>query len=513
MANIVDEPYRIVAMTYNVCFGCMYSDMEFDDDDNVIKKGTGVFDVTSRELIKTCTKKTNDEADKHNVCLSNIQTVFEKAKTEFNGLDLVGIQEASNWETLIAKSPLSDLAYINHKVESADMVSLYNTTKFKLDAFIVGNLSKEEFISTKTNLKTDKRPDGILNTDYTRTCDGRPYQLLFLTHKSSINKKYIFINIHNGHNNDRQKLIQALAKERSAFIPNAGTVSFKNCTYQEVSEQKKDAMMDPTTYTIQGDYKTTIDATITENSYEIIFMGDTNDKTMKLWTADTPEQMGLQPVTSQTQSDEATDTNIEAYNKVAPTDNERKDEEEHAQKDINSEELFKPLTGLGIKTSVSSKAKKPPRSCCVGKRNLRGYAPDTYQRITTPKNDISKDTDNRIGDYILISKNLTYEEKKNNVIPDFEKNAKTFPTSDHLPVVSVILLPQILAQPEQPILPEQPEQPILPEQPEQPILAAQGGSRRHRRKHKSARQLHTRNRHKHKQTKLKNTKTKRIYKK
>ena len=78
----------------------------------------------------------------------------------------------------------------------------------------------------------------------------------------------------------------------------------------------------------------------------------------------------------------------------------------------------------------------------------------------------------------------------NNVIPDFEKNAKTFPTSDHLPVVSVILLPKASDQ-----------------------ASAQGGSRRHRRKHKSARQLHTRNRHKHKQTKLKNTKTKRIYKK
>lgn len=487
MANIVnDNSHRIVAMTYNVCFGCMYSDMEFDDNGNVKEKGIGRLDVTSQELIKTCTKQTNDEADKHNVCLTNIQAVFASVETAFQGLDLVGIQEASNWNTLIAKSPLLDLDYIHHKVESADMVSLYNKTKFNLDAFIVGNLSKEEFIIKKTNLKTDKRPDGILNTDYTRTCDGRPYQLLFLTHKSS-NKKYIFINIHNGHDNDRKKLIQALAKEKRAFIPNADTVSFKNCTYQEDLEQKK-AMMDPTTYTIQEDYKTTI----TVNSYEIIFMGDTNDKKMKLWTADTDAQMELQPVTSQTQSNEETKetTNIEAHIKAAPTDAERNGEEDQARKDINinSDKFFKPLTDLGITNSVSSKAQKPPRSCCVGKRNLRGYAKDTYQRITTPENDFSKDTDDRIGDYILISNNLMYE--TNNVIPDFEKNAKTFPTSDHLPVVSVILLPKASDQ-----------------------ASAQGGSRRHRRKHKSARQLHTRNRHKHKQTKLKNTKTKRIYKK
>ena len=179
MANIVNEHYRIVAMTYNVCFGCMYSDIELDDKGNVKKTGTGVYDVTSRELIKTCTDKKNADENKNNVCLSNIQDVFKKAKQNFNGLDLVGIQEASNWDKLIEKSPLLDLAYINHKVESADMVSLYNKTKFNLDAFIVGNLSKEEFINTLTKEKTDIRPDGILNTDYTRTCDGRPYQLLF----------------------------------------------------------------------------------------------------------------------------------------------------------------------------------------------------------------------------------------------------------------------------------------------------------------------------------------------
>ena len=492
MANIVnDNSHRIVAMTYNVCFGCMYSDMEFDDNGNVKEKGISRLDVTSRELIKTCTDKKNADENKNNVCLSNIQAVFASVETAFQGLDLVGIQEASNWNTLIAKSPLLDLYYIHHKVESADMVSLYNKTKFILDAFIVGNLSKEEFINTLTKEKTDIRPDGILNTDYRRICDGRPYQLLFLTHKSS-NKKYIFINIHNGHDNDRKKLIQALAKEKRAFIPNEGTLSFKNCTYQEDLEQKK-AMMVPTTYTIQEDYKTTI----TKNSYEIIFMGDTNDKKMKLWTADTDAQMKLQPVTSQTQSYEETKktTNIEAYKKAAPTDTERKGEEVQSQEDINtkSDKFFKPLTDLGITNSVSSKAQKPPRSCCVGKRNLRGYEQQdqhTYQRITTPENDFSKDTDDRIGDYILISTNLTYEPNKNNVIPDFEKNAKIFPTSDHSPVVSVILLPKASDQ-----------------------ASAQGGSRRHRRKHKSARQLHTRNRHKHKQTKLKKIKTKRIYKK
>ena len=483
MANIVvDNHNRIVAMTYNVCFGCMYSDFSIKVDGS--KTGKSQYDVTSEKLVKLCSQeKTGKDT---NICLNNIQTVFKNTKSQFNGLDLVGIQEATNWDTLINTPSLTSLSYIHHKVESADMISLYNHNKFKLDAFIVGNLSTEMFkdisIPDAPGIEEKYKKEG---SNYRRICDGRPYQLLFLTYKSS-NKKYIFINIHNGHGNDRKKLIQALAKEKRAFIPNAGTVSFKNCTYQEDLEKKKDAMMDPTTYTIQEDYKTTIDA----NIYEIIFMGDTNDKKMKLWTADTDAQMALQPVTSQTQSNEETKetTNIEAHIKAAPTDAERNGEEDQARKDINSDKFFKPLTDLGITTSVSSKAQKPPRSCCVGKRNLRGYAQDTYQRITTPKNDFSKDTDDRIGDYILISNNLMYD--TNNVIPDFEKNAKTFPTSDHLPVVSVILLPKASDQ-----------------------ASAQGGSRRHRRKHKSARQLHTRNRHKHKQTKLKNTKTKRIYKK
>ena len=253
--------------------------------------------------------------------------------------------------------------------------------------------------------------------------------------------------------------------------------------------------MDPTTYTIQEDYKTTI----TENSYEIIFMGDTNDKKMNLWTAENKQGKKISPpVTQQTADEEAKETNIEAYNKVAPTDAERSQEEEEAAlQELNSELLFKPLKALGINTNVSSKAKKPPRTCCVGRRNVRGYKPETYVKIPIKdsKTDVSKDTDDRIGDYILISTNLTYEENKNNVIPTFPTNAELFPTSDHLPVVSVILLPKASEQDSA-----------------QPSEQA-GGNRRHRRKHKSARQLHTRNRHKHKQTKLKNTKTKRIYKK
>ena len=424
MENIdVDDPYRIVAMTYNVCFGCMYSDFSVKDGK---ESGNSKFDATSRELVKLCSQKQTDNGK--NICLTNIQTVFESTKTQFSSLDLVGLQEASNWEQLIKASVLTSLSYVHHKALSADMVSLYNHIKFKLDAFIVGNITSE--VLSYVNVKFFNQEKKILEeVSKPRNIDGRPYQLLFLTHRVS-KQKYIFINIHNSHLYSREDLVNALGKEIRALKPNDNMTSFSNCNYNTINSSF---------YTIYDVYTDIIK----DNKYEIIFMGDTNDHERRyLWKED--------------------DKGI----------------------------LFTPLAKLGITTTVSSKDIQPPNSCCSGRRNLRPITKETIGYVGIPQKDWqtddSMDIDDKYGDYILISTNLKYEENKNNVIPKFPTNAKLFPTSDHLPVVSVIILPQ---------------------------ASAQGGSRRHRRKHKSARQLRTRNRHKHKQTKLKNTKTKRIYKK
>jgi len=316
MAGVVDKDYyRIVAMSYNVCFGCMYS------NENSFKNST------TNTLSQHCV----DEAIKYNknVCLDNIQKVFQNAEQEFYSLDLVGIQESTNWETIIKTPALEKLSYIHHKAGSEDMISLYNSVIFNLDAFIVGNISKSE---------------------------GRPYQILFLTHILS-NKKYIFINIHNSHRSNPETLANSLSQSTQAFVVKQNPQkSFKDC------EKIKNT----------NDY---ID-TISQNKYDIIFMGDTN-----------------------------------FHNKNNIWD-----------KTLN----FTPLKQINV--SVSSCGKQPPNTCCVGSNKLRTR--------------INKDT--MYGDYILISKNLKYE--INNIIPLFNYDATSFPTSDHLPIVSVIKLPSLQEQ-------------------------------------------------------------------
>ena len=177
MADMADINNRIVAISYNVCFGCMSSNEN------------SVNDVTSETLSQLCVAEAI--AKDKNVCLNNVQTVFENVKKEFGPIDLVGIQESSKWDEIIDTPALKDLLYIHHKEVFEDMVSLYNYQKFKLDAIIIGNLHETQ---------------------------GRPYQILFLTHKLT-DKKYIFINIHNGHKKHYKILEESLSKNSLAFIP------------------------------------------------------------------------------------------------------------------------------------------------------------------------------------------------------------------------------------------------------------------------------------------------------
>jgi hypothetical protein len=90
--------------------------------------------------------------------------------------------------------------------------------------------------------------------------------------------------------------------------------------------------------------------------------------------------------------------------------------------------------------TVSTNGIEPPKTCCVG-HSLRK----------------TKGEDKRYGDYILID-NSKMDYIINNQIPKFPEfyNATTFPTSDHLPVYSEIII-KLLAQP----MPAQP----MPAQP------------------------------------------------
>ena len=316
---------RIVAMTYNVCYSLMSKPANF----------------------------------------INIQKVFNDASGEFGHLDLVGIQEPSNnWWELISTTPaLQSLSFIHSREVNEHMVSLYNHLKFTLDAFIPSDIR----LKGKTNPQ------------------GRPSHILFLTHNLT-GKKYIFINIHNGHGGDYKHLEEELSRKvdtkgndpaHRVIIPIPGENNYHG-EKNDPNDPKQKIPYNPNLpfNRNQPNYiprlknnPVNYSTIIASNTYDIIFMGDTNFPHVNIW-------------------DKSLD--------------------------------FKPLRFMGIDVSVSAENTQPPNTCC-----------------STSRQKIGDDT--QIGDYILISDKLKYE--ITNVIPKtFNPNSRIFPTSDHLPVVSVIRL-------------------------------------------------------------------------
>ena len=314
---------RIVAMTYNVCFSLMANIANYN----------------------------------------NIKKVFNNVATEFGPLDLVGIQEpANNWWHLINETPaLNSLSFVHSREARAHLISLYNPKKFNLDAFIPSDI----------RLKGKNTPQ------------GRPSHILFLTHISS-GKKYIFINIHNGHGDDYKHLEEELSKKIVKNLDPTHSVIISIPGYNNYHGEKNDPKdpkpvipYDPNlplnrhqiNY-IPTMQKTDYSSIISSNTYDIIFMGDTNFSSVNIW-----------------------------------------------HKSLK----FTPLRHMNINVDVSSNNIPPPQTCCSDLRIKIG-------------------DDTQIGDYILISDKLKYE--ITNVIPrSFNPDSRIFPTSDHLPVVSVIRLP------------------------------------------------------------------------
>lgn len=320
---------RIVAMTYNVCYSLMSKPANF----------------------------------------INIQKVFNDASREFGHLDLVGIQEPSNnWWDLISTTPaLQSMSFIHTREAHEHMVSLYNHLKFTLDAFIPSDIR----LKGKTNPQ------------------GRPSHILFLTHNLT-GKKYIFINIHNGHGGDYKHLEEELSRKvdtkgndpaHRVIIPIPG----ENNYHGEKNDPNDPKPIIPYNPNLPFNNKqpnyipklknnpVNYSTTIASNTYDIIFMGDTNFPNVDIW-------------------DKSLD--------------------------------FKPLRFMGIDVSVSSNDKRPPNTLHPG-------------GDVSPSNNI--DDYSQIGDYVLISDKLKYD--INNAIPsNFYPIITTFPTSDHLPVVSVIRL-------------------------------------------------------------------------
>ena len=215
---------HIVALTYNVCFGCMLA-----------SKGNPNYklDKTAEYIAKYCY---HNRLIVGKNCLNNIRTTINNVHSNYGSLDLVGIQEASKWQDIILIRSLQNLICISSMGGSEDMVSLYNPKKFRLDYVTSGNTSYGN--------------------------DGRPCQILLLN-KNDTNEKYMFVNVHFGHHQNKTQLEDKLNRIISQGLYTRGTGYNLNLvnTHQGIKLDDK-----------------------TIKSYnKIIFMGDTNDHGKDLW--------------------------------------------------------------------------------------------------------------------------------------------------------------------------------------------------------------------------------------
>lgn len=320
LAGVGDD--NIFAVTYNICWGCMQNDDK---------------DLTGKQVVTKC------KANGHNSCFNNVILVFDSLETIYGRpLDLVGTQESSSrYDALHTQSiALKKMNRVHCLFGVAHHVSFYNPTKFNLDACAGYN------IGSAVGQRAGFRPMLILLL--TRIVDGR---------------KIAFINIHDGHGvpfNNPTHLQNAIleALQNGKLFP-SGTIVPKNL----------DNIQNAPVMDIRS---------ILNDSYEIIFMGDTNENIapskIGKYTKGNYNPFGLSQLPS------------------APV-----------------------LMGKSVNSIVL------PVSCCQN-------GPDW------PKHSM-------MGDYILYSKDIIPIHINNEIPTIATQNYNAFPLSDHFPVVSILNLP------------------------------------------------------------------------
>jgi hypothetical protein len=171
------------------------------------------------------------------LCLDNVQAFLQKeVNTPSKNICFIGLQEAALWKIIVKdKGVLQKMGYVHHSIKKGtaniDLCTLYDATKFTVLGAKWGNLVA----------------DG----------DVRPYHIIFLKRISN-SAIYIFINLHNGHTEDNNKLEFALSNDIDQYLDleNDTIIHFENI--QDVKKIKK-------TYDI-----------ITSEPF-VIVVGDTND--------------------------------------------------------------------------------------------------------------------------------------------------------------------------------------------------------------------------------------------
>ena len=180
--------------SWNLCFGCMYSNDESSKDE------------TAQNLAMYCKEK--KEATGNNVCLNNVIEKMSQVKFDF-----IGLQEATNYEEIYKRliTTHDSYRYTHSKARDEDMITIYDSDRFELDYVTVGDLQ-----------------------------NGRPYQILFLTEKKN-QKKFIVINLHAPHHfssNDKDDIKKYFSKMLSIKFQKSffNNKSKNNINYKDYNE-------------------------------------------------------------------------------------------------------------------------------------------------------------------------------------------------------------------------------------------------------------------------------------
>jgi hypothetical protein len=221
----------ISVLTWNICFGCMYS--------NKLSKN----DITAYTLATTCEKKSNENNLKENICLNNVVQFIKESSYDF-----ICLQEATNWDLIYGQltTLYPTMSYIHNKVpisfnssSYSDLVTFYDSSKFKIEYIKADNLT----------------PGSIAVRG-----DGRPYHILFFK-EIATNEKFIVINLHCQHHWTIDKLERVLSNDL------ANCVDLTSSTLYSFRDVDTMPNTDTTAYILSNASK-----------FNVIIMGDFNDQ-------------------------------------------------------------------------------------------------------------------------------------------------------------------------------------------------------------------------------------------
>ena len=277
-------------LTWNISWGCMMSNKNSHHDQTAQALATHCYQLKQQH--------------RQPLCLQNVCSLIDQEK---RGHDLISLQEASNWKSLLRNSQrLSKMKYVHSQSSSSEIITFYNPHMFNLLEVSKGEIEP-----------------------------GRPCHLLLLS-RPRTNLRLIVINVHNSKGYSDSQLESGLSKLVTPKIQ------------QQLPSLNKNV--------------------------HVIIAGDFNDHGYSNY-----------------------------WKKTYP---------------------FKLLNNNLKKMRVSTKKKKPPLSCCVGKENLNHCRLSDYSLY---------------GDYILISPSFKVSQN-NHIHPGFNFDCLQHPTSDHLPISMTVVL-------------------------------------------------------------------------